>query len=42
MISEIVTAEVTDISEKKVEISVPVELVIRHIRSVGGERGMLG
>jgi len=42
MISEMVTAEVSYIGKKKVEIGMPEELVIQHIRSVGGERGMLG
>jgi uncharacterized OB-fold protein len=36
-----VTAQLTDIGEKKVEIGMPVEMVTRRIKEDGDERGML-
>ena len=36
-----VTAQLTDLGEQKVEIGMPVEMVTRRIRSDGDERGML-
>ena len=36
-----VTAQLTDLGEKPVEIGMPVEMVTRKIRSDGDERGML-
>ncbi len=37
----IVTAQLTDLGEEKVEIGMPVEMVTRKLRSDGDERGML-
>lgn len=37
----IVTAQLTDLGESKVEIGMPVEMVTRKLRSDGDERGML-
>jgi len=36
-----VTAQLTDLGEQKVEIGMPVEMVTRRIRQDGDERGML-
>lgn len=36
-----ITAQLTDLGEKPVEIGMPVEMVTRKIRSDGDERGML-
>lgn len=36
-----VTAQLTDLGEEKVEIGMPVEMVTRRIRQDGDERGML-
>ena len=36
-----VTAQLTDLGEKPVEIGMPVEMVTRRIREDGNERGML-
>jgi uncharacterized OB-fold protein len=36
-----VTAQLTDLGEQKVEIGMPVEMVTRRIRSDGDEKGML-
>jgi uncharacterized OB-fold protein len=36
-----VTAQLTDLGEKPVEIGMPVEMVTRKIRSDGNEKGML-
>ena len=36
-----VTAQLTDLGDRKVEIGMPVEMVTRKIRSDGDERGML-
>ena len=36
-----VTAQLTDLSDKKVEIGMPVEMVTRRIKEDGDERGML-
>lgn len=36
-----VTAQLTDLEEKKVEIGMPVEMVTRKLRSATDERGML-
>ncbi len=36
-----VTAQLTDLGEKKVEIGMPVEMVTRRIKEDGDERGML-
>jgi uncharacterized OB-fold protein len=36
-----VTAQLTDLDENKVEIGTPVELVTRRLRSDGDERGLL-
>jgi len=36
-----VTAQLTDIGEKKVKIGMPVEMVTRRIKEDGDERGML-
>ena len=37
----LVTAQLTDLDEGKVEIGTPVEMVTRRLRSDGDERGML-
>lgn len=37
----LVTAQLTDLEEKKVEIGMPVEMVTRKLRSATDERGML-
>lgn len=37
----LVTAQLTDLDEEKVEIGTPVEMVTRKLRSAGDERGML-
>ena len=37
----VVTAQMTDVDESKVEIGMPVEMVTRRIREDGDERGML-
>jgi hypothetical protein len=37
----LVTAQLTDIDQDKVEIGMPVEMVTRRLRSDGDERGML-
>ena len=37
----LVTAQLTDMGDKSVEIGMPVEMVTRRIRSDGDERGML-
>lgn len=37
----VVTAQLTDLGDAKVEIGMPVEMVTRRIRSDGDERGML-
>jgi uncharacterized OB-fold protein len=37
----VVTAQLTDLGEEKVEIGMPVEMVTRKLRSDGDERGML-
>ncbi len=37
----VVTAQLTDVDQKKVEIGMPVEMVTRRIREDGDERGML-
>ena len=37
----IVTAQLTDLGENKVEIGMPVEMITRKLRSDGDERGML-
>ncbi len=37
----IVTAQLTDLEDKKVEIGMPVEMVTRKLRQDGDERGML-
>jgi hypothetical protein len=37
----VVTAQLTDLDEKPVEIGMPVEMVTRRIREDGDERGML-
>ena len=37
----IVTAQLTDLGEKEVQIGMPVEMVTRKLRSDGDERGML-
>jgi uncharacterized OB-fold protein len=36
-----VTAQLTDLGEKAVEIGMPVEMVTRRMREEGDERGML-
>ena len=36
-----VTAQLTDLENRKVEIGTPVEMVTRKLRNDGGERGML-
>jgi uncharacterized OB-fold protein len=36
-----VTAQLTDLDENKVEIGTPVEMVTRRLRSDGDERGLL-
>jgi uncharacterized OB-fold protein len=37
----VVTAQLTDLGDKKVEIGMPVEMVTRKIRSEDGNRGMI-
>ena len=37
----IITAQLTDVGEEKVEIGTPVEMVTRRIKQDGDERGML-
>ncbi len=37
----LVTAQLTDLGETKAEIGMPVEMVVRRLRSDGDERGML-
>ena len=37
----LVTAQLTDLGDKPVEIGMPVEIVTRRLRSDGDERGML-
>jgi hypothetical protein len=37
----LVTAQLTDLEDKQVEIGMPVEMVTRKLRSAGDERGML-
>ncbi|MDH3943943.1 MAG: Zn-ribbon domain-containing OB-fold protein [Anaerolineae bacterium] len=37
----LVTAQLTDLEDRKVEIGMPVEMVTRKLRSAGDERGML-
>jgi len=37
----LVTAQLTDLEDKKVEIGMPVEMVTRRLRSATDERGML-
>jgi uncharacterized OB-fold protein len=37
----VVTAQLTDLGDKRVEIGMPVEMVTRKIRQDGDERGML-
>lgn len=37
----VVTAQLTDLGDEKVEIGMPVEMVTRKLRSDGDERGML-
>jgi hypothetical protein len=37
----LVTAQLTDLDEGKVEIGTPVEMVTRRLRSDGDERGLL-
>lgn len=37
----LVTAQLTDLEEKKIEIGMPVEMVTRKLRSATDERGML-
>ncbi len=37
----LVTAQLTDLGDRRVEIGMPVEMVTRKIRSDGDERGML-
>ena len=37
----LVTAQLTDLGDQKVEIGMPVEMVTRKLRSDGDERGML-
>src|SRR3990172_567329 len=37
----LVTAQLTDLEDKKVEIGMPVEMVTRKLRSAGDERAML-
>ena len=37
----LVTAQLTDLDDKKVEIGTPVEMVTRKLRSDGDERGLL-
>ena len=36
-----VTAQLTDLGEQKVEIGMPVEMITRKLRSDGDERGLL-
>jgi uncharacterized OB-fold protein len=37
----VITAQLTDLGDKPVEIGMPVEMVTRRLRSDGDERGML-
>jgi hypothetical protein len=37
----LVTAQLTDLQDKKIEIGMPVEMVTRKLRSASDERGML-
>jgi uncharacterized OB-fold protein len=37
----LITAQLTDLGDRQVEIGMPVEMVTRKIRSDGDERGML-